>query len=269
MNSIMTVMLSICSIEFLNKKSKGTGFLLKVQANHTTVLKGFLTNNHVINDKDIRFKESCILRLDSVGGTPLKVEFPLNDCDYRYFSEVAFMDAAFITLSESNINKLDDAGAVWLSIHPDDAKVGEKVFIIQHPAVQSKGKQYLAQGEVKDTESKSGGSGTYIFVKHTADTEPGFSGSPVMTFEGRLIGLHRCELKNKTANGATNARCILKAIIEDFSELAERNPSIAQSISDASSKSIRGCSSSSSVGDPMDIEGIISYWYSVIYRFAI
>ena len=263
-NAVKAVMLSTCSIEFVGKKSKGIGFLLKVQANHTTAVKGFLTNNDVITDKDIRHKGTFVLKFDHLP-TPLEIKVSLKDCDYTYFSDVASMDATFIALPGCAINQLDDAGAVWLSIHPDDAKVGEKVFTIQHPAVQSKGNLSFAHGEVKGTESQTGKTSSHIFVKHSADTEPGSSGSPVMTYDGRLIGLHRCSV-SEAPKGATNARCILKAIIEDFAELAEGYPDIAQSISEASSKSIRCRSCSSNGGDPMDIEGTI---YNSIYRHSL
>ena len=131
------------------------------------------------------------------------------------------MDATFIQLPTDMIEALDTAGAVWLHVHPEDAKVDDDIFVTHHPASTADGTLRVSGGRVVQVESVPGGL-DYMLIKHNARTEAGSAGSPLVTIDGRLIGLHRCAFREENMKGATNAWCILKALMEHYRR--EGNP---------------------------------------------
>ena len=208
---------SVCKITI--DEASATGFLVIIQPNAVDKLFGLLTNNHVLSPSNVLDNDSCHLQCQCLQPCSEPIKFDLSKRGYFYSSDKLFMDATFIQLPPDMIHDFDNAGAVWLSIDYNDAKAGDKVFIIQHSAEQSKGTMCTSHGVVEglDPVKTDDKGNSYTVFKHSVTTEKGSSGSPVVTEEGRLIGLYRRSNMGNT-NGATNARCIIKALIKHYSK---------------------------------------------------
>ena len=210
---------AVCRIELKENNSwrkQGSGFLLEVHLNNQHNLKGLLTNNHVINKKDYKNESlSCELIFEGLQNGKkgkLRVQLPLgSDETYFFTSDKIKMDATFIQMPQHLIDELERENAVWLTIHYANAKEGEKIFILQHPAIIANRAAALGIGRVSEFVEMQNTSNPFRILKHTVDTECGSSGSPVINFNGELIGLHRCAFDDGY-NGATEARCIRDAM---------------------------------------------------------
>ena len=64
---------------------------------------------------------------------------------------------------------------------------GEELFIIQHPAGETK---QISMNECAVSRPVADGRAAATDFAHTCDTLGGSSGSPVFTTDGRLVGLH-------------------------------------------------------------------------------
>ena len=224
MEPVLEAMNSVCKIEFNSNKSKkvvATGFLLDLKLDLTTKLKGMLTNRHVISPADYEINPlTCKLIFECLRTGRTEVALNWRASEYSYYTSARDeMDATFIELPEQIIDILDSRNVVWQKIHSEDAKKGDRTFILQYPAEQSSGKAAIAIGKIFSLEERKleQPGEKYLLFKHLVDTERGSSGSPVITYDGNLIGLHRCAF-TENVNGATNARCLLKAMIDHFKQ---------------------------------------------------
>ena len=192
----------ICKIKI--EKEQGTGFFCKIPFpdNHT-LLPVLITNNHIINQKI----------LDSSNEIPLifkdgeRDEKIINLKDRMTYTDPEY-DTTIIELkNRDNINKYLDIDEIILNDILFDENKNQKyrdetIFIIQYP-----------EGKL----SSSFGIINAIFedkiynLQHLCSTRKGSSGSPILTLNNKIIGIH----KNK-GEGNYNLGTFLNYPIKGF-----------------------------------------------------
>ena len=193
----------------------GTGFLVKlILPSETEPLYGLITNNHVIDSDFIKNNSSFKIFVNP------KPENSLNDSEYfkdsnvntknininedSYIFTSELIDITFIQLDEEF---LKNSEYLFLDPDNDDGKEKESIYIFQYPKLQL----FFASGSI---ESSSG-----INYFHTASTDNGSSGSPLLNENMKIIGVHKAgiklekeQLRNKTFNIATKFNIVKHAI---------------------------------------------------------
>jgi V8-like Glu-specific endopeptidase len=196
----------VCRVEIAGD-AKGTGFLISPSL--------VMTNYHVFDkvlEKVVR-AASVIIRFDykiEADGTKLSrgVEYNLADKWFIDSSPIEELDYAIVALQraagEEPIGGQQGAPNREF-LHPKNYEFerGENVFVIQHPGATT---LKLGVGKIEKL------SADRKIVCHTADTEPGSSGSPCFNIDWDLVAIHR-QGKNFDAicdhNGAINMTQIL------------------------------------------------------------
>ena len=194
LNNVNIIGKSTCNIAFKIHDStiKGTGFLIKLPIpNSNKPMKGLMTNNHVLN-YNVLTKDRISLIFEST-----KKNFDLYLKNHFIFSD-PFLDITFIKLNEEELNKLE---IDCLEIHEEES-IPDEAFICQY----SYGKHLsLAQGKIK---SRWG-----FNLYHTINTDYGSSGAPIVLLsDNKIIGVHKCGLKDLKCNAATDIQTIVRAL---------------------------------------------------------
>ena len=162
-----------------NKIGSGTGFFCKlpIRNNYLNVL---LTNNHVINEKFLDTKKE------------LKIEYlkhnkiiNLNKNRFKFTNS----DNDFTIIEILDEDLINDFFEVEEYINENDC-LNKEISIIQYP----KGDDIsLANGIIQAFDNK--------FIKHSASTEQGSSGSPIIFFNNiKVIGIHKGFNKKENIN---------------------------------------------------------------------
>ena len=185
---------STCIIEYIsnNKRIKGTGFLIELPIpNSNDPMKGVMTNNHILDHK-ILLKNQITLNFDLENKS-----FDLKPKNHFIFSD-PFLDITFIQLKDE---ELEELGIDCLEIHEEKA-ITTGAFIVQYP----NGKNLsIAQGKIKSRW------GFNLF--HVVSTEHGSSGGPLALINNnKIIGVHKCGMKELKCNAATNIQTIVEAL---------------------------------------------------------
>lgn len=157
-----------------------------------------MTNNH------------CIKNNTHAGDTDIVFDYQKASCDGSEDMETTIVDGMTFVKTNPNLdytlNKIDKKYAEkygYLSLSSKKAEARERLYIPQHPGGRQK------EIAVKSDKDRSG----YAEVnglspnglKYYADTEPGSSGSPVLSYESNLVlaihnaGYKDCPLPNSSA----------------------------------------------------------------------
>ena len=131
----------------------------------------------------------------------------------RYFFTSRHLDATFIGLSEELVLTLEEQSPTWLS-NVSETRVKHGIFIIHHPSQMSNGDAHISIGSVIERPSDIDSNPEHDFYYKLA-TERGSSGSPVVNFNGELVGLHYSSF-DKVCNVAKRATWLQRVIIEDY-----------------------------------------------------
>ena len=153
---------------------KGSGFFLKINDDEIPFHNCLITNNHVINEKDIKMKKDIKLF-----GKNLEKSLTLSD-ERKIFTNKDLDYTCIEILKEDNIKK-------YFNIDPDiienSIEIYEKqdVFMLQFP-------------DGKDLSFSNGKilSASDNILTHTCSTHKGSSGSPIISRKSNysVIGLH-------------------------------------------------------------------------------
>ena len=165
---------NICKIKIGNEQ--GTGFFCLIPfPDNKNMLPVFITNNHIIN-KEFLYKKDNIISIDIEEEENTR-EINLNE-RMKYTNEE--IDITIIEIKkEDNIKNY--------------LELDEKILIIQYP----KGKLSVSLGIIDNIyEDKK-----YNFI-HKCSTEGGSSGSPILSLNNKVLGIHKEGVYNNFNKGA-------------------------------------------------------------------
>ena len=194
-NLVTTYSPSVCEVR------QGTGFLGKFRCDDSLV-HGLFTNNHILMES---------LLADDNGHVDLK--FQSGDKKFRLHWKGTFrftcpvLDITFIHTDSLVITQLREAYGCREFLTVCDSWIeqeGEQFTIIQWPNSCS-GLQ-VASGEFYRMHG--------FDILHRASTDHGSSGSPLMTRDGKVIGIHkgRAAKESDLYNIAVSAKAVIAAI---------------------------------------------------------
>ena len=189
---------SVCSIKVTcnnNKEMCGTGFLVKlIIPLKENALYGLMTTNHVLTSEYLKFNKSIKIVVNNK-----TFEINLNNNNFVFTSEL--IDITFIQLTDEKF--FNNSDIYFLNPDIDKNKTYEKkqISIPQYTYAQ---KLFVSFGMIN---SLSG----FNYI-HTASTEYGSLGSPLLNNDLNIIGVYKCKFKKKNGfiNVATNF-----SVIED------------------------------------------------------
>ena len=184
---------NICKIKIGNEQ--GTGFFCLIPfPDNKNMLPVFITNNHIIN-KEFLYKKDNIISIDIEEEENTK-EINLNE-RMKYTNEE--IDITIIEIKkEDNIKNyleldekiLDD---IINNVNKNNKYKEETIYIIQYP----KGKLSVSLGIIDNIyEDKK-----YNFI-HKCSTEGGSSGSPILSLNNKVLGIHKEGVYNNFNKGA-------------------------------------------------------------------
>ncbi len=163
---------AVCKLGF-DDEEDGTGFLLGPDV--------LLTNHHVLPDPARARLARCIFEYQL--GVDRK---PKETIAFRLDPDSLFITSPAETGLDYTFVRIDAAAAIRFGQIPASrgsfgSLQGEYAHVVQHPAGKMKRVTYRDNRIYEDDG---------LFIRYTADTEPGSSGSPVFNNDWQLIGLH-------------------------------------------------------------------------------
>ena len=190
---------ALCKINIKQNKNArtGTGFFLEIDNDNIPFKKTLFTNNHILNDYSIKMNEEIVFEyckeIRKIKITPNRKVFTNKELDYTCI-EIFDRDEIrnFFRIDENVFNNKR-----FLR--------NKEIFILQY----SLGRLSHGSGKILDIESH--------IIKHSASTEKGSSGSPLIKrYNNKLIfGIHfgaRIDFNQKLYNLAIPFDVIIKDI---------------------------------------------------------
>lgn len=193
----------VCKI--LDDKGSGTGFLSRLSLNGKEVC-GLFTNNHVLGQKYVTPDNSTSTRftlefhlyhplaMKNSDATVIKIEVNgnlLKDCGVKFTCPI--LDATFIEFGKEMVGLVERKVAPtglkveYLPLVEGDeyAQIKSRLLlqVIGHPVEECDGTKHFAIGELYDIRGYN--------ILHKASTTPGSSGSPLLTADGNVVGIHK------------------------------------------------------------------------------
>ena len=175
----------ICTI-YQNEK-KGTGFFCKIPfPDKNNLLNVLITNNHILNEKDIENKKSINLIMYNEE-KKIKREIKIDESRKRftYINKEEGIDITIIEIKPNidNINKFLEIDDKALEIDNEIVELeskGKSIYILHYP----KDKRLVSFGLIKViAENKK--------IYHYCNTEEGSSGSPILSLNNfKIIDVH-------------------------------------------------------------------------------
>jgi len=187
----------ICKI-YSEDGKKGTGFFCKIPFINN-FLPVLITNNHVLNEKDIDNNKTIELSINN----EVK-EIEIDDSRKKYTNSDKNID---ITIIEIKPNK--DGICNYLELDENDIYKNKKnieleykkksIYILHYP----KGKLNVSYGLIKDIKDNKK-------INHYCNTEEGSSGSPILSLETfKVIGIHYGSAKKNKYNYGTFIKYVI------------------------------------------------------------
>ena len=186
---------------------QGTGFFCKIPfPNKNNMLPVFITNSHVIDNNSL-YKENTEIIVDIKEENEIK-KINLNN-RIKYINEE--YDITIIEIKEKdnikNYLELDDI--IMNDILYDENKnkeyIYKTIYIIQYPESELS----VSYGIIDNINEEQ----KYNFI-HKCSTKGGSSGSPVLSINNKLIGIHK-----EGFNGQFNIAAFLNYPIKEFIKL--------------------------------------------------
>ena len=206
---------SVCKLKL--KIGAGTGFFCKIPfPDSYNLLPVLITNNHVLNEKDII--EGEVINL-SLNNEKLLYKITIGK-DRKVYTSKEY-DITIIQIMPND-------GLDITSFLDIDERIFQKaqifndqsVYLIHYPKGDKVG---YSIGTIKLIEEDSGN------IRHLCSTEFGSAGSPIINLSNlKIIGIHKGAIKN----GNFNLGTFMKNPIEDFNKLYEKDNKITINLND-------------------------------------
>ena len=191
----------VCKI-ILENGDKGTGTLCKITIpNKEDSLPVLITNNHVLNDRDIDFNKTIILTLND---DKEKYKIKIGK-DRKTFTMDRPYDITIIEIKKYDGLEINSFLEVDTNIYNDDLKKTynqKTIVLIQYPSGE---RVKYSIGVIKDINE--------INIQNYCDSKPGSSGGPLINTKNfKVLGIHKGGNEKKEYNLGT----LLKEPIEKF-----------------------------------------------------
>ena len=193
----------ICKI-YVTKNEIGTGFFCRIRyPDDNRRLPVLITNNHVLNEKDLEINNTIKITLDDD-----KIEKNILINKFRLTFTNPDLDVTIIEIKpEDQINSfLEVDENVFDNDYIEIYKTDTPIYLLQYPegAFASH-----AIGRIDKI--------LKVRIFHTCSTEPGSSGSPILLLSTfKVIGVHKGTKKGKDEN--SNLGTWIKFPIEEFNK---------------------------------------------------
>ena len=192
----------ICKIYQNNKK--GTGFFCKIPfPDNNNLLNVLITNNHVLNEKDIENNKIIkLIMYDKGEKTEKEIIIDESRKKYTYLNQKEGIDITIIEIKPyiDNINNYLEIDDKILDLECNR----KSIYLLHYP----KDKRLISYGLLNDI---MGGKK----INHYCNSEEGSSGGPILSLDSfKVIGVHFAG-SNKT-NIKLNYGTYIKYIINDF-----------------------------------------------------
>ena len=180
---------------------KGTGFFCKIPfPDKNKLLTVLITNNHVINETSLNKKEIKILFNNKLKSIRLKNRITYTNEDYDVtIIQIKEEDGVknYLELEEHMIYDITDNE---LNYESDDGNIiynKQTIYIIQYPRWSIPSELEIpgvSFGIITGIEENK------YNINHSCNTEVGSSGSPILTSNNKLIGIHKGAKFKKSYN---------------------------------------------------------------------
>jgi len=170
-----------------NGEFSGTGFFITIPIpSKENPMRGLMTNNHVLNENNLKSGESFEIYKYSENNEPIQIQ--INDDNFVFTSEL--IDVTFIELSNEMINEIDP---IFLYPRNMDNSINKSILIVQFPEK----KFSIAHGNIKEIHGYN--------IYHEISTNFGSSGSPLLDTNNEVVGVHKSGIKGKEKEMNVNA----------------------------------------------------------------
>ena len=201
---------NICLI--IKKGTNGTGFFCKIAVDASNYLKMLITNNHVLNEKEIEPGKTIEL---SINNNDIKKKIVIDKNRGTYTDK--FYDVTIIQIKENDgidKNSFFDLDEQIFQKNAKEIFLKCSIFAMHYP---NGGYFTCSKGTIeKITEYKD-----RLTVYHTCNTEHGSSGCPLVNKKNlKVIGIHKGTSKEEDEN--INIGILLKGPIEKCKEIMKK-----------------------------------------------
>ena len=190
-----------CKI-ILAPSSWGSGFFVKFRIHENKVLRGLMTNNHVLNESNLEDEQNVQLCLHN----DVTITVQLKNVGIRFTCPL--LDVTFIELKEDDVKLTKDHHVEFLQLCSSLQATprGTPIAIMQYPKEnQNIPEQKYAQGSVYALWGTS--------ILHNASTSYGSSGSGIVsTGSGEVVAIHCARHSDKKVNVGVRAPVVIQAI---------------------------------------------------------
>jgi len=201
---------NICLI--IKKDCNGTGFFCKFGIDSNNVIRILMTNNHVLNKKEIEPGQAIEF---SINNNEIKKKIIIDNTRKTYTDES--YDITIIQLKENDgidKNSFFDLDEQIFQKNAKEIFLNCQIYTLHYP---NGGYFSCSKGIIGNI--KEGKNGQTIY--HTCNTENGSSGSPLINKKNfKVIGIHKGSLINEDEN--INMGTLLKEPIEKFKEIMKK-----------------------------------------------
>ena len=200
---IINIQMQKCVCKIISEKGNGTGFLCKIFfPNSFNLLPVLITNNHVLDEEDIKINKKIEFFLDNKA-----LKLIINEHRKTYTNKADF-DATIIEILEEDGLEIDS----FLEINNLDIENNLNIYTIHYPLGDEIS---FSQGIIKSINING------IDLEHNCSTEKGSSGCPIIRKDNyRVIGYH---YGSKKPPIKINLGKIIKPAMKDFYNITKNN----------------------------------------------
>ena len=191
---------AIC--EIFTDQGTATGFFVRIPLGNGNYISGLMTNNHVLNENQLDPGYRFEIKPDLHNGPgEILTTFTIQNNMFRFTDNI--LDVTFIEVPNFTI---PNYGSVSYLDIQEDIPTGSWITILQHP----EGNFHLQQAIGRTA-------GNWGFeILHEVNTNPGSSGSPLLTFSSKVVGIHKASHGEKNVNIATSIKAAVTAIQQSY-----------------------------------------------------